>query len=560
MITNSLRLRTNSLATNSLTTNSPCLPYIEGGRKVNYYTAHAAERLKKQEEAEAQYFGGAGAKEIMRELYDQGLAGTGALAAKLTHEYFEYSRGDWLRQTLTRLLEYELQLRSERALLGATDGDVKDALAAKEVESTLDDGARALTARFVSEKLIAEGTLFHAVEAEMSKVNGKEVGAHEIDSTLRELKATIHEHVDVAVEAVESFYTGEIKKMLDAPIRVSPAEATQAGKVPPGTLGERTAEAAAAATAAPPPAPAPAPGALSARFWMGAGQLVRSFFGTSEPLPASAVELHRRVIAQPIIQLGAHPEFTQAIADVVTAECGERRKKIECAAEAVLEHVAADVSQYVHVQPSEDMQLATLRFKGTKGERGRPYFADALKAAFMRHLPTHAQLKRAVLRKEIKLSSFAEDEETARKRRELDERLVRVCHATCSLVRALDVDETSPLDTAWLAQLQSEHGLPQDDSILFTEGELTTALGSFETFHRLAPGAASVPQLQRSSTGIGGWLRASAEARAAKAAKAATAVQTAARGRAAVKASAVLSAEVEVNMRRRRLCGAAALE
>ena len=83
----------------------------------------------------------------------QGLAGTGALAAKLTREYFEYSRGDWLRQTLVRLLEYELQLRSERALLGATDSDTKDALAAKEVASTLDDGAKALTARFVISRL-----------------------------------------------------------------------------------------------------------------------------------------------------------------------------------------------------------------------------------------------------------------------------------------------------------------------------------------------------------------------------------------------------------------------
>ena len=119
--------------------------------QVNYYTAHAAERLKKQEEAEKQYFGGENAKEVMRELYDQGLAGTGALAAKLTREYYEYSRSDWLRQTLTRLLEHELQLRSESALLGGTDRVTNNELAAKEVRDTLDIGAQALTERFLHE-------------------------------------------------------------------------------------------------------------------------------------------------------------------------------------------------------------------------------------------------------------------------------------------------------------------------------------------------------------------------------------------------------------------------
>ena len=109
----------------------------------------------KQEEAEKQYFGGENAKEVMRELYDQGLAGTGALAAKLTLEYYEYSRGDWLRQTLTRLLEHELQLRTDRALLGGTNRVTNDALAAKEVRDTLDVGAQALTERFVHEVRLA---------------------------------------------------------------------------------------------------------------------------------------------------------------------------------------------------------------------------------------------------------------------------------------------------------------------------------------------------------------------------------------------------------------------
>lgn len=112
-----------------------------GGKKTNYYLKHDVqlERLEKQRADEKQFFGGAGANSVMRELYNQGLAGTGALAAKLNHEYYEYCRGEWLQLTLTRLLQYELELQSDHALLGigdtkgGIDSDTKNELAAKEV-------------------------------------------------------------------------------------------------------------------------------------------------------------------------------------------------------------------------------------------------------------------------------------------------------------------------------------------------------------------------------------------------------------------------------------------
>ena len=146
------------------------------------------------------------------------------------------------------------------------------------------------------------------------------------------------------------------------------------------------------------------------------------------------------------------------------------------------------------------------------------------------------------MREDIKLSSFLEDAETARKRCDLDVRLRRLRDATRSLVRALDVDESKPLDSTWLAELQIGFGLPPDDRVLYTEGELATALSSFEAFHRIEVGSATVEQLQRSSAKIGGWLRATADMLASKAVNAATMVQTAARGRAAVKARALLAA------------------
>jgi hypothetical protein len=156
------------------------------------------------------------------------------------------------------------------------------------------------------------------------------------------------------------------------------------------------------------------------------------------------------------------------------------------------------------------MQRATIYLVADAA--GNVLFFDALKTAFMRYLPTHAQLKEAVLRKDIKLSSFQEDAETARKRRDLDVRLCRVRDATRSLVRALDVDESKPLDSTWLAELQRESGLPPDDRVLYTEGELATALSRFEAFHRIEVGSATVEQLQRSSAKIGGWLATAAGA------------------------------------------------
>ena len=87
--------------------------------------------------------------------------------------------------------------------------------------STLDDGAKALTQRFVVQVLLAEGKLFPAVETMLNELQDKQVDCQELDYTLTLLKIALEKHVSVAVEAVETFYADELKKMLDAPIRVS---------------------------------------------------------------------------------------------------------------------------------------------------------------------------------------------------------------------------------------------------------------------------------------------------------------------------------------------------
>lgn len=281
----------------------------------------------------------------------------------------------------------------------------------------------------------------------------------------------------------------------------------------------------------------PAPGVLSKRFWMDRGhQLVRRVFDTlSAVVPPRAIELHRQVLEQPIMPLGQYPGFTAAITEVVRAECVARRSRVAQATACVVDQITADLGQFFHYEPSADLLNVTIHFVPS-------LFINALKVAIIRHLPSAEQFKVVVAeRPEIKLSSFKEDGQAEPKRREINERLSRVRTAVRGLVRALDVDESNPLDGAWLVALQAEHGLPENACVLYTDEELTTACSKFESFHRLDPGSATAEQVQCSSVQINGWLKTSLPAIEAKAAAAATRVQSAARRRGAIKMKTALA-------------------
>ena len=141
--------------------------------------------------------------------------------------------------------------------------------------------------------LLAEGSLFPSVEAELEQVNKATVPASQLDETLSELRVNIEKHVAVAVEKVGSFFADEIKKMLDAPVRLAPVEfGADEEEGEEGEEGEEEEE--------PEEELVPAPGALSTRFWLERGrQLVRSVFGTSSAVPPRAVERNQQVVEQP---------------------------------------------------------------------------------------------------------------------------------------------------------------------------------------------------------------------------------------------------------------------
>ena len=85
----------------------------------------------------------------------------------------------------------------------------------------------------------------------------------------------------------------------------------------------------------------------------------------------------------------------------------------------------------------------------------------------MRYLPAPATLKKVVAEsEELTLSSYQEHDSAKTQRKLLDERIQRVREAAKGLIEALDVDESQPLDGAWLRALQEANGLPTDDPIL----------------------------------------------------------------------------------------------
>ncbi|KAL3929338.1 MAG: hypothetical protein SGPRY_002005 [Prymnesium sp.] len=421
---------------------------VNANVRVNYYAVHNTERLKKQREVEKMFFGGRDAAPKMKELYDLGLAGVGALASKLTREYFEYSRGEWLEATLVRLFHYELELKSRRALLGATDVEIKDCLAAVEIKRTLDDVMPALSERFVRETLL--GTLMQQVEEMVNQVTlNHRVAVQEVNNTLASLEASIEAHVVEGVSSVASFYADELAKLLGVPIIIGDSmrareKQEQAEELEQPEGGEERAW---------------EPFKGTHRLWTRGTAFAKSLFGTSHNLPASDVELHKCVVAEPIIQLAHYPEYVKAVERVLRAECVRASERAYVVAAKVVQQLANHVSSLVEVVPDKMCQFATIHIDKS--------FFNKLKMAFLCHLPTTTSLQVATSSAEgLKLSAYEELSTARQSRLSLDERIARVRQAARALVAALDVDEARPLDGLWLHMLLCRHSLPTDDPLL----------------------------------------------------------------------------------------------
>jgi len=161
------------------------------------------------------------------------------------------------------------------------------------------------------------------------------------------------------------------------------------------------------------------------------------------------------------------------VAEVVRAECERRSEMIRAGAAKVVAQLTAEDSLYVQLLPDDKCESVQIRLRISEDPVPRHSstlrFAmlDALKCAFVRHLPAPAQLNAVVLSSdELRLSTFEEDAGARTQRAALDEKITRVRTAAHGLICALDVDQATPLDGVWLRRLQEEHGLPTEDPVL----------------------------------------------------------------------------------------------
>ena len=433
----------------------PVAQVSKDGKKTNYYAhpEHHEERLKLQEENEKRFFGGDGAKEewreTLRQLYDNQKAGTGALAAKVGWEYFLYSRSEWLPNTVVRLLKHELDLKSQRALLGETEDAVKDALALEETNRTLDDSAQILTERFIQDVLLPA---IEKVAAALRSIDGQNVEIFALDRTLREAHAAAKAPIDDAAKQATTHYAKVILRMLKA--RVEIKEDPPAAGLPWAWEEDPPVEA--------PPAPAP-----QKRFWGNvfdaAVSIKRSVFGgTAEALPDEPVELHKKVIQTPIIQLDQYPDYCKAVADAVASECGSASDRIGKTGHRIFEHIVnLDTnSKFVTVEAEPDCMRARISVDVAG-------LTNAIKVAFMRYLPEPEMLKSMVqMNPDLKLSKYDEDPVAKAKRDDLDSAIKLVHDTTGRLIKVLDKVANKPLNREWLEELQEKEGLPTDDPVV----------------------------------------------------------------------------------------------
>jgi len=366
-----------------------------------------------------------------------------------------------------------------------------DTLAAEEVNHTLEDGAKVISGRL--QTLV--GILGAEMERDVAKIDGQKLDVCAVEDVLCDLAARVEFHVHPVLHRVERDFVAEISAMLRAPVcAVAPSSSSNVF---------RNIEEALTALPAEPPA--------HTRFWswywswynqkgglQPQGLAARSLFGTSNSLFLTNLEQNKAVIAKPLVQLNHYPVFVDAVLGVVHAECKRASDKMAAAATKVIGELVADGSMYVRVRPNEACDQATVDFVGpstcpelhvaeTRFSIPTPHrqtvpcvavgsveikerpksesdFVNALKMAFLRHLPSAASLKRALMANagELRLSLFEEDESAKTKRRALDERIDRTRDVIESLIGALDIDQNKPLDKKWLYELQRAKGLPVD--------------------------------------------------------------------------------------------------
>ena len=425
-----------------------------------YYTSaqHSIERMKKMDNEEKLFFGGEDtpfASRILRDLFDRGYAGVGALGRKLMREYYEYARGPWLEKTMMRLMRYELSLMAQRSLLGVKDEE----LAADALARCLSSAGDVQYERCMIE--LVHSALTENITRQLNKFVGPtsdgktlKIPASRLDEFLAtravHLKSAVHE----ASQLLVSMFVGEVQAMLGA-----------AGHVEQPAGAELVAHP-----------------KMSASFWKdesGGGLVyVHALLGTDFKAPDDETKLNTRVAGEQFVQLSHFPGYVAEAMREVKVLCNDATTAMEAAAAEVIDAgIVSLTSPHLRCRtlPQRTTEADAPDASALGGELERmasgevavglswsrqgekELFLDSVKSVFLRKMPTPDQLR--ALGHAVHLGTHEEAEHIVVRRIELDQRLARVRRAMRDLVRALDVEASEPLDAAWLDRIREEHGL-----------------------------------------------------------------------------------------------------
>jgi len=505
-----------------------------------YYAMHGYERLKKMENDEKVYFGGEGCSPTLRELYDHGKAGSGALAALLQAKYYGHVRGTWLMETLRRLCEHELMLRHDRALLG----EAHDVLACNTTKQLLAKAGETCRESYIHTSVMAE--LGPKLGEMLTKIIGNETSRHKMEVTkvdryLAHKAADMKLLIGTVIDMFTDVFVNEVNRQLHAKVQVFEPLDLELGKttattwekrdgtivrallgthfrmVDPTRLpsasssvedeGEEAGEeplameaTRAAAEAACPAAEVDFPvqqiaGRAAVEVACAPAHLQPhvALAPVSANCAFSDKDLHMLVVTTRPVQLAHFPEYSKAITDRVVALCNEKASLIKQVTGELVDQFVSPMSPYLQFTPLSDCKH--IGFSWKHGENrwdarcndapsimpgsAKP-FIDTVKTAIIHYLPTPEQLMDVA--SHPRLSDFPEDPAIVTQRKNIDECLRRVQCTTRQLVDVLDVDPEKPLKPI-LEELQKTHGLHCDGGI--------SAVGMAESPPDSPPGTSS---------------------------------------------------------------------
>mmetsp|Transcript_5757 Transcript_5757/g.20045 ORF Transcript_5757/g.20045 Transcript_5757/m.20045 type:complete len:846 (-) Transcript_5757:1193-3730(-) len=193
--------------------------YYEGkvpeGLPEQYFDVHNLERLHLQRRCERDFFAHEEADPVMRELYERGSAGVGALVERLEEVYNDYLHSTWMRSTLMKVMAkleastFELNVAGKSAAHGEDDLQQR---AADALRARLEDIVQPVCSDIITKFVLPLREPIVTAECSLL-TDGRchnPFSPTELDGKLRDLKRLVDEAAEQAIDAAANHLKNEI--------------------------------------------------------------------------------------------------------------------------------------------------------------------------------------------------------------------------------------------------------------------------------------------------------------------------------------------------------------